>query len=112
MALGRLGDGKAITALLQAHSTEMDPFLSHAITYALYEIGDLESLPEKHPLAKQVLLMRKRTSGAFGPMPIQKSFREMEKTRSRKAGPAGATSRCAVGLPAKRRRRAWGKAVQ
>ena len=59
MALGRLGDGKAITALLQAHSTEMDPFLSHAITYALYEIGDLESLPEKHPLAKQVLLMRK-----------------------------------------------------
>jgi len=59
MALGRLGDGKAITALLQAHSTEMDLFLSHAITYALYEIGDLESLPEKHPLAKQVLLMRK-----------------------------------------------------
>ena len=59
MALGRLGDGKAITALLQAHSTEMDPFLSHAITYALYEIGDLESLPEKHRLAKQVLLMRK-----------------------------------------------------
>ena len=37
----------------------MDPFLSHAITYALYEIGDLESLPEKHRLAKQVLLMRK-----------------------------------------------------
>ena len=59
MALGRLGDGKAMTALLQAHSTEMDPFLNHAITYALYEIGDLESSPENHPLAKQVLLMRK-----------------------------------------------------
>ena len=59
MALGRLGDGEAVNPLLQAHSTEMDPFLSHAIAYALYEIGYVESLPENHPLGKQVLLMRK-----------------------------------------------------
>lgn len=59
MALGRLGDREAAGPLLQAHSTEMDPFLSHAIAYALYEIGDVESLPENHPLGEQVLLMRK-----------------------------------------------------
>lgn len=58
MALGRLGDHQAVTALLQAHSTEMDPFLSHAIAYALYELGDVKDLPENHPLGKQVLLMR------------------------------------------------------
>jgi len=59
MALGRLGDRKAVKPLLSAHSTEMDPFLSHAIAYALYEIDDVESLPESHPLVKQVLLMKK-----------------------------------------------------
>ena len=59
MALGRLGDREAVKPLLQAHSTDMDPFLSHAIAYALYEIGDVKSLPESHPLGKQVLLMRK-----------------------------------------------------
>lgn len=58
MALGRLGDREAAGPLLQAHSTDMDPFLSHAIAYALYEIGDVKSLPESHPLGKQVLLMR------------------------------------------------------
>ena len=58
MALGRLGDREAAGPLLQAHSTEMDPFLSHAIAYALYEIGDVDSLPENHPLGKQVLLMK------------------------------------------------------
>jgi putative membrane-bound dehydrogenase-like protein len=59
MALGRLGDREAAGPLLQAHSTDMDPFLSHAIAYALYEIGDVKSLPESHPLGEQVLLMRK-----------------------------------------------------
>ena len=44
---------------LQTYSAEMDPFLSHAIVYALYEIGDVQSLPESHPLGKQVRLMRK-----------------------------------------------------
>ena len=59
MALGRLGDSEAVIPLLQTDSTEMDPFLSHAIVYALYEIGDVRSLPESHPLGKQVHLMRK-----------------------------------------------------
>ena len=59
MALGRLGDSAATEPLLQTYSTEMDPFLSHAIAYALYEIGDAQSLPEEHPLVKQVMLMRK-----------------------------------------------------
>ena len=59
MALGRIGDSTAIQPLLQTSSTKMDPFLSHAIVYALYEIGDVRSLPEGHPLAKQVHLMRK-----------------------------------------------------
>lgn len=59
MALGRIGDREAVKPLLQTYSTEMDPFLSHAIVYALYEIEDLRSLPESHPLAKQVHLMRK-----------------------------------------------------
>lgn len=59
MALGRIGDSAAIQPLLQAASTKMDPFLSHAIVYALYETGDVRSLPEGHPLANQVQLMRK-----------------------------------------------------
>jgi putative membrane-bound dehydrogenase-like protein len=59
MALGRLGQREAIKPLLEAATTEMDPFLNHAIVYALYEIGDMESMPEYHPLAKQVRLMRK-----------------------------------------------------
>ncbi len=59
MALGRIGDRAAVKPLLQTSSTEMDPFLSHAIVYALYEIGDVQSLPESHPLGKQVHLMRK-----------------------------------------------------
>jgi len=57
MALGRIGDSAAVKPLLQTSST--DPFLSHAIVYALYEIGDVRSLPEGHPRAKQVHLMRK-----------------------------------------------------
>ena len=34
-----------------------DPFLQHAIIYALYEIGNEESLPGDHPMTKQVRLM-------------------------------------------------------
>lgn len=59
MALGRLGDSKAVDPVLQTDSTELDPFLSHAIVYALYEMGEVEDLPESHPLGKQVHLMRK-----------------------------------------------------
>ncbi len=57
MALGRIGDRRAVKALLEAGLETMDPFSKHAITYALYEIGDEESLPADHPLAKQVRIM-------------------------------------------------------
>ncbi len=57
MALGRIGESEAVKPLLQTSST--DPFLNHAIAYALYEIGDVRRLPESHPLGKQVHLMRK-----------------------------------------------------
>ena len=57
MALGRIGDRRAVKPLLEAGLDETDPFLRHAIIYALYEIGDKESLPGDHPLTKQVGLM-------------------------------------------------------
>ena len=59
MALGRIGCIEAVEPLLQNYPSEMDPFLAHAIVYAIYEIGDFENLSESHPLGKQVLLMRK-----------------------------------------------------
>ena len=58
MALGRIGDRRAAKPLLAAGSGEVDVFLKHAITYALYEIGDSQGLPEDHPLGKQVRLMQ------------------------------------------------------
>ena len=59
MALGRIGDRRAVKPLLAAGLAKADPFLKHAITYALYEIGDMEGLPANHPMTKQVGLMRK-----------------------------------------------------
>ena len=59
MALGRIGDRRAVKPLLEAGVAQADPFLKHAITYALYEIGDEEGLPVDHPMTKQVGLMRK-----------------------------------------------------
>ena len=58
MALGRIGDRRAVKPLLKTGLALADPFLKHAITYALYEIGD-ESLPVDHPMSKQVGLMHK-----------------------------------------------------
>jgi len=58
MALGRIGESEAVKPLLDSWSNKMDPFLRHAIIYALYEIGDVRSLPTGHPLGKQVWLMR------------------------------------------------------
>jgi putative membrane-bound dehydrogenase-like protein len=54
MALGRIGEIEAVQPLLDSWSNKMDPFLRHAIIYALYEIGDVRSLPTGHPLGKQV----------------------------------------------------------
>ena len=58
MALGRIGNKESALALLESQTTNTDPFLSHAIVYALYELGGEEQLPPKHPLVKQVRLMR------------------------------------------------------
>jgi N,N-dimethylformamidase len=59
MALGRIGDRRAVKPLLAAGLVKTDPFLKHAITYALYEIGDEKGLPADHPMTKQVGLMHK-----------------------------------------------------
>ncbi|MDC0157217.1 hypothetical protein OAK38_05610 [Verrucomicrobia bacterium] len=59
MALGRIGNSLAVKPLLEAGLQKTDPFLNHAITYALYEIGDEEGLPAGHPMTEQVMRMRK-----------------------------------------------------
>ena len=58
MALGRIGASEAIQPLLDSWSSESDPFLKHSITYALYEMGAVRSLPTGHPLSKQLRRMR------------------------------------------------------
>ncbi len=58
MALGRIGQSEAVKPLLDLWSNKIDPFLRHAIVNAIYEIGDVRSLPTGHPLGKQVRLMR------------------------------------------------------
>ena len=58
MALGRIGNRAAVKALVNSFSEEMDPFLKHAIIYALYEIGDNRNLPTDHPVGRQVRLMQ------------------------------------------------------
>lgn len=57
MALGRIGDRSSMNALLKAGRGELDSFLKHAITYALFEMGVAEEVPENHPLAKQLRIM-------------------------------------------------------
>ncbi len=58
MALGRIGDKAAIKPLLDSSDGVSDPFLKHAITYALYEIGDLRGIPGDHALKRQLERMR------------------------------------------------------
>lgn len=57
MALGRIGDRRAVKPLLSAGAGEVDAFLRHALIFALHEIGDHENLPADDPLTKQVRLM-------------------------------------------------------
>ena len=59
MALGRIGDSRAVKPLLKAGLSKTDPFLKHAITYALYEIGEEENLTDTHPMTSQLRLMHK-----------------------------------------------------
>ncbi len=58
MALGRIGDKSAVKPLLKVGSEPMDPFLKHAMTYALYEIADSEALAGNHPFELQVRIMQ------------------------------------------------------
>lgn len=57
MALGRIGDRSTTSALLEAGEGELDPFLKHAVTYALFEMGAALSVAETHPLGKQLRKM-------------------------------------------------------
>lgn len=58
MALGRVGDDRTVQPLLAAASkTGNDAFLAHAITYALYELGDAVDLPRDHPVTAVVAAM-------------------------------------------------------
>jgi putative heme-binding domain-containing protein len=59
MALGRIGQAHATVPLLECYSGDMDPFLKHALTYAIYEIGELNGLPKQHPVTKRVQRMLK-----------------------------------------------------
>ena len=70
MALGRIGKSEAVTPLFDSWSSEMDPFLKHAILYALYEIGDMESLPANHPASNQVRLMKEVEKRNVAPEPF------------------------------------------
>ena len=57
MALGRIGDQKAVKPLLDLGSEAADPFLKHAALYALYEMGEAVSFPDNHPIGKKVSQM-------------------------------------------------------
>ena len=57
MALGKIGSAEAVKPLIDAGSGNIDHFLKHAITYALYEIGEIEVLPPDHLIADQVRSM-------------------------------------------------------
>jgi len=59
MALGRIGDRRAVKPLVAAGSKKMDAFLRHAIIYSLYEIGETGSLSQDDSLGRQVRLMHK-----------------------------------------------------
>lgn len=67
MALGRIGDERAVQPLLSACAEETDPFLRHAIIYALFEIGDTEDLPANDPIGDQVRLMHEVDRGGVAP---------------------------------------------
>jgi len=57
MAVGRIGDSQAVKPLLNMGEKEQDPFLKHAITYALFELGESKNVPDDHPLRRQLRVM-------------------------------------------------------
>lgn len=70
MALGRIGDSSAVRPLLDAGNEDIDPFLRHAIIYALYEMGGREHLPEDNPLGKQIQRMHQVDQANQTPHPL------------------------------------------
>jgi putative membrane-bound dehydrogenase-like protein len=60
-ALGRIGDRKAVTALLDSARKEVDRLLDHATIYALIELNDsagtLEGLADPHPNVRRSALV-------------------------------------------------------
>ncbi len=60
-ALGRIGDKKAVPALLDALANKNDPVLEHSLTFALIEIGDRQStlvgLEHSNPRVRRAALM-------------------------------------------------------
>jgi putative heme-binding domain-containing protein len=61
----------------------MDPFLRHAIIYALYEIGDVQSLSSNHPANEQVRLMLEVENRSAAPV----TFPEIQLARIDKPNP-------------------------
>jgi len=83
MALGRIGASEAVQPLLDSWSSEIDPFLKHSTTYALYEMGAVRSLPTGHPLSKQLRRMRETERRNVGP----DVFPEIQLAEERKLNP-------------------------
>jgi len=83
MALGRIGASEASQPLLDSWSSESDPFLKHSITYALYEMGAVRSLPTGHPLSKQLRRMRETERRNVAP----DVFPEIQLAEARKPNP-------------------------
>ena len=58
MALGRIGDRRALKPLIGAALGGADAFLRHAVTYAVYELADGDPLSGEHPLVQDVRRMQ------------------------------------------------------
>ena len=104
MALGRIGQAQATVPLLECYSAAMDPFLKHAITYAIYEIGDQHSLSPKHSVTKRVQRMLKldRTTIRSAKYP-EIEFIQADKPDSEDGRKTKRTTRCVGRVSASRR---------
>lgn len=77
-ALGRIGDRRAIEALVRVGSESCDEFLRHAVSYALYEIGDFENLPAGLEITKDAKLMHENAKSKVSQIPKIKSAKSIE----------------------------------
>lgn len=71
MALGRIGKTDAVESLVVLSGEDGDPFLKHAATYALFEMGDGVGLPDNHPVTKTISRMHrvKKKGAPVHPLP-------------------------------------------